>query len=264
MLHYCINNLNAVKRMVAGLIELEMDTMIEAVGLTKRYGDHLALDRLDLTVQPGEVYALFGGNGAGKSTTINLFLGFVPPSAGEARVVGIDVAANPVEAKRHVAYVAENVMLYGHATARENLQYFVELSGRRLSKTDAYGALEALGLPTEAFERQVRFLSKGMRQKCGLAIAFAKGASALFLDEPFSGLDPLAATELQQAIAALKANGKAILMSTHDLFRARVLADKVGIMRCGRLVAKLEGESLRVANLEQLYVETMAGKSVPA
>lgn len=236
--------------------------MIEAKGLTKRYESHLALDGLDLLVRPGEVFALFGGNGAGKSTTINLFLGFIPPSGGQALINGVDVGQRPAEARRHLAYVAENVMLYGHVSARDNLRYFAELGGKALSAAEADAALARVGLDRSAFGRPVRLLSKGMRQKCGLAIAFAKGAPALFLDEPFSGLDPLAAAELQAAIAALKADGRAILMSTHDLFRARELADAVGIMRKGKMVRRFAGEELAHVDLQKVYLETMAGDSI--
>lgn len=235
--------------------------MIVARGLSKRYGEHLALAGLDLEVQAGELFALFGGNGAGKSTTVNLFLGFIPPSGGQATVAGFDVAgpaAAQFEAKRHLAYVAENVMLYGHASPRENLRYFAELGGRRLDRPALDAALAGAGLEPAAFDRPIRLLSKGMRQKCGLAIAFARQAPALFLDEPFSGLDPLAASELAQAIARLKAEGRAILMCTHDLFRARALADHVGIMREGHMVRRFARAELDGLDLERVYLETMA------
>lgn len=232
--------------------------MIQAIDLTKRYGAHTALDRLNLTVQPGQVYALFGGNGAGKSTTINMFLGFIQPDGGQAQICGVDVATHPTEAKRHLAYVAENVMLYGYASARENLQYFSELAGRKLSKSEAHAALAKAGLQSDAFERQVRFFSKGMRQKCGLAIAFAKDARVLFLDEPFSGLDPSASAELAESIRNLKQEGRSVLMSTHDLFRARSLADAIGIMRRGKLVRELSADEIGGVDLERLYLETMS------
>lgn len=232
--------------------------MIQAIALTKRYGNHLALDRLDLSVGPGEIYALFGGNGAGKSTTLNIFLGFIEATSGQALVAGMDVRRRPTEAKRHLAYVSENVMLYGYASARENLQYFSDLAGKRLTKAGAYEALARAGLPEGAFERPVRLFSKGMRQKCGLAIAFAKDARALFLDEPFSGLDPEAASELAATIQGLKAEGRAVLMSTHDLFRARTMADTIGIMRTGRLRRQLGAIEAAKVDIERLYLETMA------
>lgn len=232
--------------------------VIEAVGLTKRYEGHLALDDLNLRVGPGELLALFGGNGAGKSTTINLFLGFIEPSSGEARLGGTVVHQKPNEARSKLAYVAENVMLYGHFSARENLRYFTELAGLRVGDREADAMLVKAGLPPEACGREVRFFSKGMRQKTGLAIAFAKKAPAIFLDEPFSGLDPSAAAELMATVRAAKQEGTAILMSTHDLFRARELADELGIMRKGKLVRRLAAAEAAHVDLQALYLETMA------
>jgi len=134
---------------------------------------------------------MFGANGAGKTTTINLFLNFIPPTSGKALVEGVDVAMDPLSAKKHVSFVSENVMLYGNFTAIQNLDYFSKLAGKRhLAKKDYAEVLERVGLQKEAFDRRVKNFSKGMRQKLGIAIALVKDAANVLLDEPTSGLDP--------------------------------------------------------------------------
>ena len=240
--------------------------MLQAVQLTKRYEDGLlALDRLDLTVAPGELFCLLGANGAGKTTTINLFLNFIEPSSGQALVDGIDVASQPLEAKKLIAYVSENVMLYENFTARQNLEYFATLGGRAgITRDECYEALRRVGLQEKAWEQRLRLFSKGMRQKTGIAIAILKGAPNIILDEPTSGLDPKAGAEFMALLHALRQEGKAILMSTHDIFRAKEAADRVGIMREGRLIAVRTRDQLASENLEHLYLQYMEGASLEA
>src|SRR2546421_3044537 len=185
---------------------MNQQARIEARDLTKRYEDGvLALDALNLKVQPGEIYCLLGANGAGKTTTINLFLNFIQPTAGQALVCGIDAASEPLEAKKHVAYISENVMLYDNFTVRQNLDFFARLADKRgLKKDDYYMALREVGLQEKAFEQKVKELSKGMRQKVGIAMAMLKGAPAILLDEPTSGLDPKAGAELLETLDELR------------------------------------------------------------
>ncbi|MBC8104944.1 MAG: ABC transporter ATP-binding protein, partial [Cytophagales bacterium] len=154
--------------------------MLEAVNLTKQYeSGQTALNGLNLSVAPGEVYCLLGANGAGKTTTINLFLGFLTPTGGEARVGGESVDADPLRARRLLAYIPEQVSLYPNLSGRENLEYFVALSGHAsYSRTSLNRLLEEAGLPGEAAERRVKTYSKGMRQKVGIAAARAKEAQA--------------------------------------------------------------------------------------
>ena len=239
--------------------------MIEAIGLTKRYEDGtLALDGLTLKVNPGEIYCLLGENGAGKTTTINLFLNFIEPTAGRALINGIDVTRDPLEAKKYVAYLPENVMLYGNFTARQNLDFFAKLGGRRdLRREDYYRVMREIGLPEKAFEQKVKEFSKGMRQKLGLAICMIKRAPARLLDEPTAGLDPAAAAELLRLLRRLREEGRAILMSTHDIFRTKEIADRVGILKQGRLVVELTARELAHENLERLYLEYVAGTALP-
>ncbi len=237
--------------------------MLQAVDLSKRYEDGLlALDSLNLTVPPGELFCLLGANGAGKTTAINLFLNFIEPTSGRALVNGIDVAERPLEAKKHLAYVSENVMLYENFTARQNLDFFATLGGRAgLTKDAIYEALRRVGLQEKAWEQRLKLFSKGMRQKTGIAIAILKGAENIILDEPTSGLDPKAGAEFMALLATLRAEGKAILMSTHDIFRAKDAADRVGIMKEGRVLAIRTREQLAQDDLEQLYIEYMEGGS---
>jgi len=233
--------------------------MLEARDLTKRYEDGvLALDHLNLTVNNGEIFCLLGANGAGKTTTINLFFDFIQPTSGRAVIDGIEVAADPIEAKKRASYVSENVMLYGNFTARQNLDFFTRLAGRGdLSREDYYMVLRRVGLQERAFEQRVKSFSKGMRQKLGIAIAILKEAPNVLLDEPTSGLDPKAGADFMELLLELKDEGKAIIMSTHDIFRAKAHADRVGIMKEGRLVMVRTREELTGEDLERLYLEYM-------
>lgn len=232
--------------------------VLEARALTKRYGNEIAVDGLDLAITPGEIYCLLGPNGAGKTTTINLFLNFVEPTSGLVMIRGSDVTRHPIETKRHIAYIPEQVMLYRNLTGVENLEYFSALAGKDgYTKDELIRFLEEAGLAREAAPRRVGTYSKGMRQKVGIAMAVAKGAGALLLDEPTSGLDPKAANEFSHLLTSLSRRGVAVLMATHDLFRAKETGTRVGIMRHGRLVAEMSTEEIGHADLERIYLEHM-------
>ena len=234
--------------------------MLEAKELTKFYGSFKALDSLDLSIEPGQVFCLLGANGAGKTTTINLFLNFIEASSGEARIHGLQVAEHPLETKKHVAYIPEQVMLYRNLTGLENLEFFTALAGREeYSQDQLRGFLTEVGLSAEAIDWRISSYSKGMRQKVGIAIAVAKQAKALLLDEPTSGLDPKASTEFSELLKRLSGEGVAVLMATHDLFRAKETGTHVGIMNHGRLVARLTTEEIGHADLERLYLDHMRG-----
>ncbi len=237
--------------------ELE-DPVLEARSLVKRYGALEAVAGLDLSIRPGEVYCLLGPNGAGKTTTIHLFLGFIEPSSGRVRVSGVDVAESALEARRRLAYVPEQVMLYRNLSGLENLEYFAALGGRgSLSPDRLTDILVEAGLQRAAVHDRVSGYSKGMRQKVGIAIAIAKEADALLLDEPTSGLDPQASNEFSELIERLKDRGVAVLMATHDLFRAKETGTRVGIMRYGRLVTEMGTEEIGHADLERIYLKHM-------
>jgi ABC-2 type transport system ATP-binding protein len=232
--------------------------MLEAAALKKQYNGHLALKGLDLRIDPGEIYCLLGANGAGKSTTINLFLDFIKPTSGHAYINGKDVQDHSLESKRIVAYIPEIVMLYRNLTGLENLRYFSQLAGHSdYSEGQLLGFLKRAGLPDHAPDKRVGGYSKGMRQKVGIAIAIAKQAKALLLDEPTSGLDPKASNEFSELLVQLSQEGVAILMATHDLFRAKESGTRVGIMKHGELVADLSTRDIGHTDLEALYLQHM-------
>ena len=238
-----------------------MTPALEAVNLTKRYEDGvLALDHVSFSISPGEVFALLGGNGAGKTTAINLFLGFLEPTEGEARIKGIVCHMEPLEAKKQVAFVSENVRLYSNFTALQNLDFFAKLGGKKdYTKSDYRDVLLRVGLSADVHNKRLAGFSKGMRQKCGIAIAILKDASVILLDEPTAGLDPKAGRDFIELIKSLRDENKAILMSTHDIFRAKEIADVVAIMDSGQIIMQQTAEEIAGKNLEQLYMQYMAG-----
>lgn len=235
--------------------------MLEARELTMVYGNNLvAVDGLSFQVQPGEIYVILGANGAGKSTTMSMLLNFIDPTHGTALVNDIEIPRKPLEAKKHLAYVSENVELYGNFTAQQNLEFFAKLGGRkRLAREDLDAVLSRVGLPEHAFRRRVKTFSKGMRQRLGIAVAIIKDADVILLDEPTSGLDPKGGADFLRLLLELRAEGKAIFMSTHDIFRAKSIADRIGIMTQGRLVRELSRDEIENENLEALYLRYVAG-----
>ncbi|MEW5923858.1 MAG: ABC transporter ATP-binding protein [Candidatus Zixiibacteriota bacterium] len=234
---------------------------LEAVNLTKQYEDGvMALDKVSFAVRPGEIFVLLGGNGAGKTTTINLFLNFIEPTSGEARINGYTTHQEPLKAKENVAFVSENVMLYSNFTAIQNLEFFSRIGGKKhYTRSDFHDVLFRVGLAEEFHHKKLKGFSKGMRQKCGIAIAILKNAPAILLDEPTSGLDPKAGREFIELLMSLKNENKAILMSTHDIFRAKEVADVVAIMDRGKIIMQETAGDIVNKDLEQLYMQYMSG-----
>ncbi|KNZ33546.1 MAG: ABC transporter ATP-binding protein [Methylibium sp. NZG] len=195
-----------------------------------------ALSGVSFAVASAEIYALLGGNGAGKSTTLATFLGFLPVASGRVLVNGIDVARDLPAARSAMAYLPEAASLYDHLDARENLRYFTELAGLRCSVGDIDLALDRVSLTNEARGLGLRGYSKGMRQKVAIALAILRDTDILLLDEPTSGLDPLAIDEFHGLVRGLADAGKAVLMVTHDIYGACQVADRIGLLRSGQLV----------------------------
>ncbi|MEP1488405.1 MAG: ABC transporter ATP-binding protein [Algibacter sp.] len=231
--------------------------MLEATNLSKEYNNFSALNNLNIKVEAGDIYCLLGANGAGKSTTINLFLGFIEATKGSVSINGLDVSKKNMETKKYLSYIPENLMLYPTLTGLENLEYFVGLAKKKYNKTALINFLAEAGLQTDAHSKRVSAYSKGMRQKVGIAIALAKDAKVLLLDEPTSGLDPRASNEFSTLLLTLKDKGVATLMATHDIFRAKQIATHIGIMKEGCLVESFKSEDISLKELEDLYLETI-------
>jgi polyether ionophore transport system ATP-binding protein len=217
-------------------------------GLTKRYGETLALDSLDLAVSRGEVYGYLGPNGAGKTTTIRLLLALHRPTAGRAELFGIDAWADPVSAHRRLAYVAGEPFLWPGLTGAETLAYLATLRGG----TDTAYRDALIGRFQLDTDKKVRALSKGNRQKVQLIAAFASRADLLILDEPTSGLDPLMEVAFRETVHEAKQRGQTVFLSSHILSEVEALCDRVGILRDGRLV-----EQGTLAELRHLSAQTV-------
>jgi len=230
---------------------------IQAEGLTKRYGETLALDGLDLSIEPGEVYGYLGPNGAGKTTTIRLLLGIHRPTRGRAALFGIDAWADPVEAHRRVAYVSGEPFLWPGMTGAETVEFLARLHGG----TDRAYRDELVRRFDLDTKKKVRALSKGNRQKVQLVAALATRADLLMLDEPTSGLDPLMEMAFRECIREAKERGQAVFLSSHILSEVEALCDRVGILREGRLVD--QGTLAELRHLSTQTVEVTFSDRVP-
>ncbi|MEM6710502.1 MAG: ABC transporter ATP-binding protein [Pseudomonadota bacterium] len=216
---------------------------LEADRVVLHRGGRPVLNGLTFQVNSGEVYALLGGNGAGKSTTLLALLGFLEPTAGVLRVGGVDLATATTTIRRSIAYLPESVSLYPHLSARENLRYFLELAGIGADAGALDAALDRVNLPAAARDQAMDGYSKGMRQKTAIALALLREADTLLLDEPTSGLDPLAIDELHTLVRNLADAGRTVLMVTHDVYGACQVAHRIGLLRDGVLVGEFEAEA---------------------
>jgi ABC-2 type transport system ATP-binding protein len=208
-------------------------------GLTKRYGDLVAVDHLDLELHRGEIFGLLGPNGAGKTTTILMLLGLTEPTEGEARVLGLDPTRRPLEVKRRVGYVPDAVGFYDQMTGRQNLRFTARLNGLNgfAAEERIASLLEQVGL-SDAADDPVETYSRGMRQRLGIADALVKDPEVLILDEPTVAIDPEGVAEVLELIRRVsRERGATVLLSSHLLHQVRTVCDRVGIFAAGRLVA---------------------------
>jgi len=212
------------------------DVVIRAEGLTKRYGTTVAVDHIDLDVQAGEIVGILGPNGSGKTTTILMLLGLTEPTEGRAEVAGFDPLQEPLEVKRRVGYLPDSVGFYDGLSARDNLAYTGRLAGLSRREIDQRfaEALLRVGLPDVGRDRVGTF-SRGMRQRLGLAEVLMKRPSIAILDEPTATLDPHSTQEFLGMIRGLKADGTAVLLSSHHLDQVQSVCDRVALFNRGRI-----------------------------
>jgi ABC-2 type transport system ATP-binding protein len=210
--------------------------VVEAKGLTKRYGPTVAVNGLDLRIEAGEVFGLLGPNGSGKTTTILMLLGLTEPTSGMVRVFGHDPLRDPLAVKREVGYMPDAVGFYDQLSARENLRYIAKLSGIPENEREARieQALIRVRLAKVA-DRRVKTFSRGMRQRLGLAELVAKGSRLAILDEPTSGLDPQSTQELLQLISSFAKEGMTVILSSHLLSMVQSVCDRVALFREGKV-----------------------------
>ena len=226
---------------------------LDVTNLTVQYEARAILNGLELKVRRGEIYALLGGNGAGKSTTINAILGFLKATSGQVRVCGIDVLGDPKAARASMAYVPENVALYEFLSARENVAYFLRVAGANGGAQEIDAALAAVGLVQSAWNERLGSYSKGMRQKVAIALALARSVPVLLLDEPTSGLDPHATSEFNALLQRLRERGVTTLMVSHDLLSAIEVADRIGFLADGVIGAEYAASGVQRFDIGALY-----------
>ena len=231
--------------------------MVNLKNVIKSFDNFMAINKLSLKVEKGEIYGLLGANGAGKSTTINILLGFIKPDSGIATINDIDTSIHFEETRKITGYISENVSLYPYLTGLENLDYFCKLNGGNYSLKNLKLILNKCGLDDTVQDKKIKTYSKGMRQKVGIAIALAKDAQVYLLDEPASGLDPLASNDLSMLLKKLSNEGSTILMASHDIFRIRETCDRIGIIKNGQLVNEMKTSKVSTKEIEEIYIDYM-------
>lgn len=231
--------------------------VIELTGLTKKYGGFTAVNDLNLTVEKGDVFGLLGPNGAGKSTTILMMLGLTEPTAGSVMVCGINSTTHPIEVKRKVGYLPEDVGFYDDMTGIENLVYTAQLNGiaKEEAVQKAVQLLDRVGLSNDGKKKAGKY-SRGMRQRLGLADVLIKEPEVIILDEPTSGIDPSGVREFMDLIRQLShKDGQTVLFSSHHLDQVQQVCNRVGLFSSGKLLADIRLAELQKEEhaLEHIY-----------
>ncbi len=229
-----------------------MTAAIETIGLTKRYGRVTGIEDLNLTVDVGEVFGYLGPNGAGKTTTIRTLLDFIRPTSGRATVLGHDTRSDGLEIRRRVTYLPGELTLYDGMTGGELATYFANLRGSPEAAKDADGIAERLGLD---LTRRIKQLSKGNKQKVGLVLAFMDRPQLIVLDEPTGGLDPLVQQQFYELVTEVRADGRTIFISSHNLAEVERVCDRVAIIRDGHLLNVQPVHELKARALRRLEID---------
>ncbi len=227
------------------------EVVVECKNLTKDFDGFKALQNLNLTVYKGEIFAFIGANGAGKTTTMNILVGLIEPTEGDAIINGYSIVKNPIDVKRSIGFLPESVYLYGSLTARQNVRYIADLNGG-VEEKKIDEVLDKVGLQSVK-DRKAGTFSKGMRQRLGVACVLVKNPKVLFLDEPTSGLDPTGKTDIQNLLRNLSKEGMTIFYSSHILGEVEDVANRVGILHNGKLERILEGKDIE--KVGEIYKE---------
>lgn len=235
--------------------------MIEVNKLTKHYGNHIAVDQISFEASPGEIVGLLGPNGAGKTTTMRILTGFMPPTAGSAKIAGFDVLEDSLEVRKRVGYLPERVPIYPDMTVKGYVTFWAQLRGVRNARQQVEKVLEQVNL-ADRQKTLIRNLSKGMRQRLGLAQALVHDPPVVILDEPTIGIDPQQVIEVRESVRQL-GEKHTVLFSTHILSEAEQVCDRVVIINNGRIVAHGTPTSLRqqLQRGAHLYVQVGGAKS---
>ena len=235
--------------------------VIEVHDLNVERSGRAVLHDISFAIQQGEVFALLGGNGAGKSTTLLTMLGFIPIKSGTISLQEKNPVSDIEEIRATTAYLPEAATLYPHLSAYENLGYFLALSKRKPTRNEIDATLDKVNLESAARSKRLETYSKGMRQKVAIALALLRDTPVLFLDEPTSGLDPVAIDEFNRLIRALAAEGRTVLMVTHDVYGACQVADRIGLLWQGELVGLFsaeEGQTIDTETVHRAFAEKAA------
>jgi ABC-2 type transport system ATP-binding protein len=243
-----------------------MEFAVETRGLARTFGSKRAVDGIDLRVPPGSFYGFLGPNGAGKSTTIKCLTGLLQPSAGEIRILGIDPVVDPVEIKRRVGVVPEDLALFDRLTAAETLSFVAQIHGMPAEtfKPRSADLLSLMDL-TEAATTLVTDFSHGMRKKLALAAALLPAPRLLFLDEPFEGIDAVASRQIKELLHTFVARGGTVFLTSHILEIVERLSTHIGVIADGRIVAQGRIDEVRAGahgqgTLEELFIQLVGGE----